>query len=150
MNTRALPNLPGLMAIFALLSGGLMSCQNTSGTGNIEGVCYGKVLRTEKGIASWYSVRTNRGTRTASGRAFCDHKMTAAHRKLPFGTPVRVTNQRNGKSVVVVITDRGPHIRGRIIDVSVAAAKELGFHGHGLTKVTVEVLERKESKSKAL
>lgn len=142
--------MPGLMAISILLFGGMTACQGTAGGKagqTAEGICYGKVLRTEKGIASWYSVRTNRGTKTASGRPFCDHKMTAAHRRLPFGTPVRVINERNGKSVVVVITDRGPFIRGRIIDVSVAAAKELGFYSRGLTQVKVEVLEKKEPKT---
>jgi rare lipoprotein A len=149
MKSRTLPKLPGLMAIFVLLLGGLTSCQSTAESAS-GGSCHGKVLRTEKGIASWYSVRTNRGTRTASGRRLCDHKMTAAHRKLPFGTPVRVIDERTGRSVVVEITDRGPFKRGRVIDVSLAAAKELGFYSRGLTPVRVEILEKKEPQTGAL
>ncbi|MFM7182467.1 MAG: septal ring lytic transglycosylase RlpA family protein [Verrucomicrobiales bacterium] len=149
MKSRTVSTLPGLMAITFLLLGGLTACQSTAET-TAGGLCYGKVIRTEKGIASWYSVRTNHGTRTASGRKLCDQKMTAAHRKLPFGTPVRVTDERTGKSVVVEITDRGPFKRGRVIDVSLAAAKELGFYNRGLTPVKVEVLEKKVPGVKSL
>jgi rare lipoprotein A len=66
--------------------------------------------------------------------------MTAAHRKLPFGTEVRVTNLANGKSVVVRINDRGPYIKGRILDLSHAAAQELGMVKRGIVRVNVEVL----------
>ena len=149
MKSRTFSRLPGLMAISVLLLTGLTACQSTAENA-AGGICHGKVLRTEKGIASWYSVRTNRGTRTASGRRLCDHKMTAAHRKLPFGTPVRVTDERTGRSVVVEITDRGPFKRGRVIDVSLAAAKELGFYSRGLTPVKVEILEKKQPASRAL
>jgi rare lipoprotein A len=65
-----------------------------------------------------------------------NHTLTAAHRSLPFGTKVRVTNRRNGKTVVVTINDRGPFIRGRIIDLTPAGARALGFSG--LTQVTIE------------
>ncbi len=78
----------------------------------------------QSGIASIYS-----GGRTANGERAHAHGMTAAHRTLPFGTKVRVTNKRNGKSVVVRINDRGPFIRGRVIDVTPAAARVLGFSG---------------------
>jgi rare lipoprotein A len=71
------------------------------------------VRSVEHGKASWYSIRTNRGTRTASGARLCDKGATAAHKTLPMGTKVRVTNQSNGKSEIVTITDRGPYIRGR-------------------------------------
>ena len=148
MKSRALFQLPGLMAFSVLLAMGLTSCQNMGGKDEV--ICHGKVIGTEKGIASWYSVRTNRGTRTASGRKLCDHKMTAAHRRLPFGTPVRVTDERTGKSVIVEITDRGPFKRGRVIDVSLAAAKQLGFYSRGLTPVKVEILEKKEPATKTL
>ncbi|MFG1402216.1 septal ring lytic transglycosylase RlpA family protein [Xanthobacter sediminis] len=90
---------------------------------------------TSTGIASYYW----QGQRTASGERFNPGEMTAAHRSLPFGTKVRVTNLRNGKSVVVRINDRGPYIRGRIIDVSRAAASHLGFTGHGVTRVSLAV-----------
>jgi rare lipoprotein A len=75
---------------------------------------------------------------TASGERFHASRMTAAHRRLPFGSMVRVTNLRNGRAVVVRINDRGPFKRGRIIDVSKAAAKELGMLNAGVVKVRVE------------
>ena len=129
------------MASLAIGFGSLsLSCQSVAKhAGDPE---YGDPIALEKGTASFYSVRTNRGARTASGKPLCDRTLTAAHRKLPFGTPVRVTNVKNGKSVVVTITDRGPFIRGRIIDVSVAAARELDFVSRGLVPVKVEVLPK--------
>jgi rare lipoprotein A len=85
-----------------------------------------------RGSASYYAARFD-GRRTASGERFDNSGMTAAHRTLPFGSLVRVTNTANGRSVVVRITDRGPFTRGRMIDVSRAAAEELGLvaRGHG-------------------
>lgn len=91
---------------------------------------------TSTGVASYYW----QGRSTASGERFNPGGMTAAHRTLPFGTKVRVTNLRNGRSVVVRINDRGPFIRGRIIDVSRGAASELGFIGNGITKVQLAVM----------
>jgi rare lipoprotein A len=85
------------------------------------------------GIASVYS--TESGSGTASGEKLNPGALTAAHRTLPFGTKVKVTNKKNGNSVVVRINDRGPFVRGRIIDVTPAAAKALGFNG--LTQVTL-------------
>jgi rare lipoprotein A len=85
-------------------------------------------------------VKCNGGTRTASGEALRDSDLTAAHKTLPMGSKVRVTNKVNGRSVIVRITDRGPYIKGRIIDVTKAAAQELGFLSAGITPVTVEVL----------
>jgi rare lipoprotein A len=81
----------------------------------------------QSGIASVYS--TAEGTKTASGRKLSNHALTAAHKTLPFGTKVRVTNKKNGKSVVVTITDRGPFVRGRVIDLTPAGAQALGFNG---------------------
>lgn len=85
-----------------------------------------------RGSASYYADKFN-GRRTASGERFDNDEMTAAHRTLPFGSRVRVTNPGNGRSVVVRINDRGPFTRGRMIDVSRAAAQELGLiaRGHG-------------------
>src|SRR5262245_12300916 len=80
--------------------------------------------RAESGIASRYSTR-EQGTKTASGRPLRDGALTAAHKTLPFGSRVRVTNRANGRSVVVTITDRGPFVRGRIIDLTVAACRAL-------------------------
>jgi len=95
-----------------------------------------RVTSTQSGMASYYGSES--GSRTASGQRFNPSAMTAAHRTLPFGTRVRVTNKRNGKSVVVTINDRGPFIRGRIIDLSTAAAGVIGMRSSGVAPVTVE------------
>lgn len=87
-----------------------------------------------RGKASYYHLRFS-GRRTASGQHYDHGAMTAAHRTLPFGTRVRVTNTRNGRSVVVRINDRGPFIKSRVIDVSGAAARALGLMHHGLAEV---------------
>jgi len=89
----------------------------------------------KSGLAAIYSYK---GVKTASGEAANPANLTAAHRSLPFGTKVRVTNTRNGRSVVVRINDRGPFTRGRVIDVTPAAANQLGFSG--LVPVNLEVL----------
>jgi rare lipoprotein A len=104
------------------------------------------VQSVEHGKASWYSIRTNRGTRTASGERLCDKGATAAHKTLPMGTKVRVTNQANGKSEIVTIIDRGPYIRGRIIDLTIGSAERLGFRQRGVVPVKVEVLAHAEKK----
>lgn len=93
----------------------------------------------ETGFASFYHTLFH-GRRTASGETFNRHALTAAHRSLPFGTLVRVTNLRNERSVIVRVNDRGPHNRNRVIDVSPRAARELGFLAHGVTWVMVEVI----------
>lgn len=93
----------------------------------------------QTGTASYYGAR-HHGKRTASGEAFNQHGMTAAHRELPFGTRVKVTNLNNDKSVVVRINDRGPHTRGRLIDLSRAAAQQLGMIRSGTAKVRVQAL----------
>src|SRR5262249_27490403 len=92
----------------------------------------------EGGVASVYS--SHEGAKTASGVKLDDQALTAAHRSLPFGSKVRVTNAKNGQSVVVTITDRGPFVAGRVIDVTPAAARVLGFSG--LAPVNLEVAER--------
>jgi rare lipoprotein A len=93
----------------------------------------------EVGIASFYSTKT--GTKTASGEKLNDSAFTAAHKTLKFGTKVKVTNLSNKKSIIVKINDRGPFVRGRIIDLSKAAAISLGFYRKGLTKVRIEPLK---------
>jgi rare lipoprotein A len=90
-------------------------------------------VQAETGRAAFYS-----GGRTASGERTGPNGLTAAHRTLPFGTRVRVTNHRNGKSVIVRITDRGPYGRGRIIDLSRAAAVELDMISAGTAMVSIE------------
>jgi rare lipoprotein A len=88
----------------------------------------------ETGEASWVA-RSLRGRRTASGAPYDPRAMTAAHRTLPFGTRVRVTRTDTGRSVIVTVTDRGPWTDGRVIDVSEAAAEQLGFRGRGTASV---------------
>ena len=90
------------------------------------------------GMASYYW----EGQQTASGARFNPNAMTAAHKTLPFGTKVRVTNRNNGRSVVVTINDRGPFIRGRVIDLSRAAAGVVGMTGSGVAPVSVSVIGR--------
>ncbi|TPQ34409.1 septal ring lytic transglycosylase RlpA family lipoprotein [Bradyrhizobium guangdongense] len=88
------------------------------------------------GMASYYGNES--GSRTASGARFNQNAMTAAHRSLPFGTKVRVTHR--GQSVVVTINDRGPFIRGRVLDLSTGAARAIGLTGAGVGRVTAEVV----------
>ena len=97
----------------------------------------------ETGLGSWYGRRFH-GKLTASGEVFDPAKFTAAHRTLPWGSRVKVTNLTNGKSVEVRINDRGPFGKGRIIDVSRAAARALGIVESGITTVRVEWLSDSE------
>ena len=95
--------------------------------------------QTRYGVASWYE-RTDRRLWTASGERFDDWALTAAHPTLPLGSRVRVTNLRNGRSVLVRVNDRGPFIPGRLIDLSKGAAQQLGFIGQGLAYVRISVV----------
>ena len=90
-----------------------------------------------EGIASFYT----EGTKTASGEQFDTHDLTAAHPTLPFGTKLRVTNVTSGQSVTVRVNDRGPYVRGRVVDVSHSAADALGMVGKGLANVKLEVVQ---------
>jgi rare lipoprotein A len=94
----------------------------------------------ESGVASYYAEGLD-GRPTASGERYDSRALTAAHRTLPFGSRVRVTNLDNGRSVVVRINDRGPRIEKRVIDLSYAAARELQFLDRGTARVTLEVLQ---------
>ena len=91
------------------------------------------------GNASWYGKKFH-GKATASGEDFDMFQLTAAHRQLPLGTYVRVTDLRNGKWVVVRITDRGPYVKGRIMDLSYSAARMLDFHA-GVERVRLDIVE---------
>ena len=93
--------------------------------------------RVFSGKASFYSYRS---AKTAQGSSFDRHMMTAAHRSLPFGTKVRVTDVATSKSVIVRITDRGPSIRGRVLDLSLGAARSLGIVDRGVVQIRAEVL----------
>lgn len=95
--------------------------------------------KTETGLASYYADKFN-GRRTASGEVFYQDSLTAAHKTLPFGSKIRVTNLVNGKSVVVRVNDRGMKGTKRIVDLSKAAAREIGIIAAGIAKVRVEVL----------
>jgi peptidoglycan lytic transglycosylase len=95
-------------------------------------------LKAKEGIASTYAARFV-GHTTASGQVLDRHRLTAAHKRLPFGTKLVVTNKRNGRHVVVTVNDRGPYRKGRIIDLSPAAAKELGMYRAGLAPVELRL-----------
>jgi rare lipoprotein A len=120
----------GLAVSAALVVAALLGCATT---GPLAG---GRPE--EVGVASYYG-RAHDGRRTASGEIFDMNGMTAAHRTLPFGTHVRVTNLANGRAVTVRINDRGPFRRGRILDLSYGAARKLGIVGRGIAKVRVAV-----------
>lgn len=93
-----------------------------------------------KGLASYYGNEFN-GRKTASGEIFDNNKMTGAHKSIPYGTLVRVTNLKNNLSVIVVINDRGPFVEGRIIDLSYTAARQIDMIRDGVTQVEIEILE---------
>ena len=97
------------------------------------------ISKPQFGLASWYGKECD-GNRTASGEIFDMTRFTAAHRELPIGTKIKVTNLNNSRSAVVRVNDRGPSIAGRVVDLSAAAAKRLGFLRQGLTPVQVEVV----------
>ncbi|MHC8304192.1 septal ring lytic transglycosylase RlpA family protein [Pseudomonas sp. PB3P13] len=94
----------------------------------------------KSGTASYYGAK-HHGKRTASGERFNKNALTAAHRQLPFGTRVKVTNLNNDRTCVVRINDRGPHTRGRLIDVSHEAAEQLGMLRSGTARVRVQALD---------
>jgi rare lipoprotein A len=112
------------MAVAALVLGG--ACAVLSGA---------EAKSVQSGGASWYGPGFH-GRRTASGERFNSRALTAAHRSLPFGSRVRVTNERTGRSVVVRINDRGPFVGGRVIDLSKAAAQAVGISGVGKVKLS--------------
>lgn len=101
----------------------------------------------EVGQASWYGPALN-GKETASGETFDQKKLTAAHRTLPFGTKAEVTNLETGKSVTVRINDRGPYAKGRKIDLSHAAARQIGMSKKGVAKVKIETTRRRKPTAK--
>lgn len=101
----------------------------------------------DKGLASYYADKFQ-GRKTSNGERYDKNKLTAAHRTLPFGTKVKVTNVKTGKSVIVRINDRGPFIKGRIIDVSKKAAKDLGMLKTGVIQVEVRIISNKTPSKK--
>ena len=121
---------PRLNRKIVLVAAALVTGLMTSVTGAMADQCGG---------ASWYGPGFH-GKKTASGERFNENAMTAAHKTLPLGTIVKVTNQRTGKSIKVTINDRGPFAKGRIIDLSKAAAAKLGTKNAGVGKVCVAKL----------
>jgi rare lipoprotein A len=102
--------------------------------------CSKEPTHTLQGVASWYGY-PHHGRITASGQRFDMYKMTAAHRTLPLGTRLRVTNLTNGRAVTVTITDRGPFVNNRVLDLSYAAAREIGMVVPGTAPVRLEIIE---------
>jgi len=101
---------------------------------------YKKYKKTYYGVSSWYGPNFH-GKLTANGEVFDMYGVTAAHKKLPLNTVAKVTNTDNGKSLILRITDRGPFVKGRILDCSMGAAKKLGFHTLGTANVKIEIIE---------
>ncbi|MCC9165449.1 septal ring lytic transglycosylase RlpA family protein [Pontibacter harenae] len=120
------------VAVAAALTTGFSSCASTPPQ-------HGQRGYTEQGKASYYS-RKFQGRKMANGEPYRRRKLTAAHKTLPFGTKVKVTNLQSGKTVRVKITDRGPFISGRIIDLSEAAAKRLNYIKAGVVPVKIKVV----------
>lgn len=120
-------------------------CANTGDANSKTEKDIYQVKAVHHGKASWYSIKTNYGTATASGETLSNNAPTAAHKTLPMGTTVRVINMANNKSEVVTINDRGPYIKGRIIDVTIGTAEKLGFVKRGVVPVKVEVLIKAEA-----
>jgi len=118
------------------LRGGLTACTAILIWG-ISDIAAAQAPHQFTGIAAYYS--TDYSGRTARGDRYDPAKFTAAHRSLPFGTRLRVTDPRSQRSVVVVVNDRGPFTKGRVLDLSLAAAKALNMTGRGLLKVTAMV-----------
>jgi rare lipoprotein A len=130
--------LPGFVfgVLLLLLGAGLAM----SGCGGGSGEPSSETGSIQEGEASYYAHKFH-GRTTANGEIYDENEMTAAHKTLPFGTTVRVTNLANGKKVVVRVNDRGPFVKGRIIDLSFKAAGKLDYISRGVVKVRVEVLK---------
>jgi rare lipoprotein A len=137
-----MPNVPqGRSVAFLICLVGLSACAAPQKS-HFYSPYEGKLDRAYKlvGIASWYG-HPFHGRRTASGERYDMNKLTCAHKTLPFGAMLKVTNLSNQKSVIVKVNDRGPFIRGREIDLSREAAKQLAFKGAGITRVEIEWID---------
>jgi len=127
-----------LLCVLALACGGKRAPDQLAGSPGYS----------QTGVASWYGGKFH-GRRTASGEVYDMYELTAAHRTLPFGTVVRVTHLENRRSVEVRITDRGPFIKGRVIDLSYAAAKRLDMIRDGVARVKLVVVRRAQVTERA-
>jgi rare lipoprotein A len=121
--------------IISIVAFAILGCSSAPPKDDAEWIGY-----TEEGIASFYADR-HQFKKTASGALYNHDLKTAAHRKIPFGSKIEVTNVTNGKSVVVVVNDRGPFVKGRIVDLSKSAFSSIGSTSAGLLKVEIEVIE---------
>lgn len=129
-------------ALAAVLALGLLAgCASTT---RLESPRYGT---SQEGLASWYGAKFH-GRPTASGEIYDMNRISAAHKQLPLGTVVRVKNRDNGRKLKVPINDRGPFVKGRIIDLSVGAARKLGMFGAGLANVRIKVVRLAPKKRK--
>lgn len=114
------------------------SIEETTDIEIIEAVEEAKIKM--EGIVSWYADKFQ-GKRTSSGEVYNNKELTAAHRTLPFGSKVKVTNVKNGKSVIVKINDRGPHTQSRVMDLSKAAFSQIGSTNSGVLNIEMEVVK---------
>jgi len=130
--------VPAVLASFAVLF--LAACESTSASKPKAKIFSPEPFYTQEGIASWYGGKWI-GRLTANGETYRSGDMTAAHKSLPFNTRVRVIDKKTGNSVIVRINNRGPFIRGRIIDLSVKAARALGTYDRGIAQVRIEALK---------
>ncbi len=138
------PIHPSLVLASLMLGYCLVAC-----TPALEKVAQAQTIDRPEGVASWYGAEFA-GRPTANGEIYDPSQMTAAHRTLPFGTFVRVTNIKNGLNAVVRINDRGPFAKGRIIDVSRAAAEVLGMVGSGIAQVRLELISNEPAPTAAV
>jgi rare lipoprotein A len=123
-----------------LAPGALVHADSQSTSGLASAIGHSLVDLVEEGVVSWYGAAFH-DRRTASGEPFDSGALTMAHPSLPFGTRVKVTNLRNGRSVVVRVNDRGPFVGTRIADLSQAAATEIGMMRRGVARARIEVLQ---------
>jgi rare lipoprotein A len=139
---------PALLALLLSLAGFLpgWASQPRSTNRSASAPIGAEPSSVSNGVASYYG-KDHHGKKTANGEVFDMYKLTAAHRSLPFGTQVKVTNLSNQRSVIVRINDRGPYYQGRIIDLSLAAAKSLEMVEAGITQVKLEVVDAKKTAS---
>ena len=140
--------------IFSLIMISMMSCGPNIAYGdyiNSEGMTRKQIEaikghpQVQIGIASYYGSKFHK-KRTANGEIFNMYKVSAAHKTYPLGTKVKVTNMENGKSIKLTINDRGPYVKGRIIDLSYKAARKIGFVNQGTTKVRIDVIRLGDNK----
>jgi len=132
----------GLMSLLACKPIGLLLCLALlAGCGALRNTGMPNMGEIQFGMASWYGEEFHGGI-TTSGEEYDMHKLTAAHRLLPFGTLVRVTNIKNGRAVIVRVNDRGPWKPGRVIDLSYAAAKKIGMIQDGVARVRVDIVDK--------